>query len=87
MVWRPNTVCDETNSPAENEPFISKEEERNPGDRAKEAKKSNKNEEIKPFWITLALSTVSSDIDKRRLIISFSRDLFQNVSGFLNFTF
>ena len=64
---------------------MSEDEEREPGDETEEDKESGKNEEIKPFWMTFALRTVRTD--KRQLVISFSRDFFQNVRGFVNFTF
>ena len=66
---------------------MSKDEEREPGEETKEDKESGKNEEIKPFWMTFALSTVTTYIGERWLIISFSRDLIQNVGSFIDFTF
>ena len=80
-------VCDEADCKVKNKPFGSEDEEREPGDETEEDKESGKNEEIKPFWMTFALSTVTTYIGKRQLIISFSRDLIQNVGSFSNFTF
>ena len=80
-------VCDEADCKVKNKPFGSEDEEREPGDETEEDKESSKNEEIKPFWMTFALSTVTTYNSKRQLIISFSRDLVQNVGSFSNFTF
>ena len=80
-------MCDEADCKAKNKPFGSEDEEREPGDETEEDKESGKNEEIKPFWMTFALRTVTTYIGERRLIISFSRDLIQNVSSFSDFTF
>ena len=46
----------------ENKPFVSEDEEREPGDETKEDQESNKNEEVEPFWMTFALSTVTAHI-------------------------
>ena len=80
-------VCDEADCKVKNKPFGSEDEEREPGDETEEDKESGKNEEIKPFWMTFALSTVTTYIGKQRSIISFSRDLIQNIGGFSDFTF
>ena len=55
--------------------------------RTEEDKESDKNEEIKPFRMTFALSMVTIYIGQRRLVVSFSRDLIQNVSSFIDLTF
>ena len=59
---RPDAVCYQTDCAAENKPFVSEDEEGKPGDVAKEDQESNKNEEVEPFWMTFALSTVTTHI-------------------------
>ena len=57
-----NGLCDEVDCAAKNEPFVCKDEERKPGEKTKDSKESNKNEEVEPFWMTFALGAVTTHI-------------------------
>ena len=49
---------------AKNKPFVGEDEERKTSDESKEAEEAHKNEEVKAFWMTFALCTMSSYIGK-----------------------